>query len=585
MKNYKSKILIGLGLLTSVFACKKTETFPVDKLSIAYVFDVRDSAGTNALKYLLNLYAILPYGHNRVNKDYLDAAGDDAVSSASGEDVTLLSTGNYNSITLPASENVWSTTNSTNTANYWNGIRDANEFIANIGVVPVKDVVAANGKINGIGVSTRYIWKAEARFLRAFFYFELVKRFGGVPLLGNKVYNVNDNLALPRNNFSDCINYIVSECDAIKDSLITVQTYNPSSDNYRVTLGSDLALKARVLLYAASPFFNAANTNPLIGYTNYDPVRWTTAASAAQDVLNLPGYSLDPNFKNIFLTQNDQEVLFIRTANNSNPSNVVETNNGPPGFPAAVGYGITSPTEDLVDAFPMSNGKAISDPTSGFNPAQPYTNRDPRLTYTVLYNGAQWLSTRLQTYEGGQSKPNNGQQQTLTGYYLRKFMGNQENGTQYQSHDESWVLFRLAEMKLSYAEAENEVLSTPSPAIYQQLKDLRARAGIAPGTDGMYGLTANMTQAEMRVAIQNERRIEMAFEEQRYFDIRRWKIAETVMNQPRMGVSIVNTNGNLTYNYIQVLATKFNAPTMYLYPIPYDEVLKNPAMKQNPGWN
>jgi len=140
-------------------------------------------------------------------------------------------------------------------------------------------------------------------------------------------------------------------------------------------------------------------------------------------------------------------------------------------------------------------------------------------------------------------------------------------------------------MKLSYAEAENEVLSTPSPAIYQQLTDLRARAGIAPGTDGMYGLTANMTQAEMRVAIQNERRIEMAFEEQRYFDIRRWKIASTVMNQPRMGVSIVNTNGNLTYNYMQVLVTKFNAPTMYLYPIPYDEVLKNSAMKQNPGWN
>jgi hypothetical protein len=579
MKNYISKIFIGLGLITLVVACKKTETFPVDKISGAYVFDVRDSAGTSALQYLLNVYSILPYGHNRVNGDYLDAASDDAVSAAVGGQVSILATGSYNSISLPSGEDVWSTVNSTNTANYWNGIRYANEFIANIGVVPVKGALP-----NGVG--TRYVWKSEARFLRAFFYFELVKRFGGVPLLGDKVYNINDNIALPRNNFSDCIKYIVGECDAIKDSLITVQDYNPTADNYRVTLGADLALKARVLMYAASPLFNdpAGNGNPLTGYPSYDATRWSTALAAVKDVMNLNSYQLDPSFKNIFLTQNDPEVLFLRTTNNASGSTNVEFSNGPPGFATATGAGITNPTQDLVDSYPMANGLAITDPASGYDPNNPYANRDPRFGYTVLYNGAPWLGTSLQTYEGGQSKPNSGQQQTVTGYYMRKFMGNDETGSTYQNHDEDWVIFRYAEIKLDYAEAENEIAGSPGPDVYQQLKDLRLRAGIAKGNDGSYGLAANMTKSQMRTTIQNERRIEMAFEEQRYFDLKRWKLSETVMNKSLTGVSITNSNGNLTYNYIPVLTAKFIAPKMYLYPIPYQEVLKNPNMKQNPGW-
>jgi hypothetical protein len=145
------------------------------------------------------------------------------------------------------------------------------------------------------------------------------------------------------------------------------------------------------------------------------------------------------------------------------------------------------------------------------------------------------------------------------------------------------VIFRYAEILLVYAEAENETAG-PSSNVYAQLELLRQRAGIAAGTDGLYGLQAGMTQAQMRGAIQNERRIEMAFEEQRYFDIRRWKITDSVMNQPRMGVSITNSNGAFTYNYIPVLTTKFVAPKMYFYPIPYTEVLADPNMKQNPGW-
>lgn len=578
MKNYKNKILMGVALIAMFTACKKTENFPVTKVSINYVFDPRDSDGTNAHSYLLNIYSIVLNGHNRVNGDYLDAASDDAVSSATGTSVERLATGTYTSVDLPTGENLWSTTNNNNTANMWNGIRVANEFINNIPVVPVLGTLPN-------GVPNRYVWQSEARFLRAYFYFELVKRFGGVPLLGNKVYNINDNLSLPRNSFSDCINYIVNECNAIKDSLITAPLSNPGGDNFRATKGAALALKAHVLLYAASPFFNdpsGSNTNPLTGYTNYDASRWAKAAAAAKDVMNLGEYSLDPVYKNIFLNQNDVEIIFIRPATGFGTN--IDATNGPVGFPTAIATGRTSPTQELVDAFPMNNGKAITDPTSGYDPTNPYNKRDPRLNANVLHNGSQWLGTSLQTFEGGQSKPNNGQQETVTGYYMNKFFGNDSTGTSFANHDQDWIIFRYGEIMLDYAEAENESTATPGSDVYAQLQALRQRAGISPGSDGLYGLTANMTQAQMRAAIQNERRIEMPFEEQRYFDIRRWKIAETVMNQPLMGVSISNSNGALTYNYVPVLTPKFVAPKMYVYPIPYDEIQKNVNMKQNPGW-
>lgn len=572
LKSSKIKLVFQLagGMLLILAGCKKYEQFPVDKVTINYIFDPKDSAGVSAQQYLYGIYSDLKNGHNRVGGDYLDAASDDAVSSALSptNSVTILSTAAYNSYTIPADENLW--------AYYYQGIRSANEFINNIDVVPVL------ARYNGYSV--KYLWKNEARFLRAYFYFELIKRYGGVPLLGNKVFTINDDVALPRDSFADCVNYIVNECDAIKDTLLTYPVANPNADSHRVTKGSAMALKAKVLLYAASPLFNGGNTdaaNLLTGYTDYSADRWVKAAAAAKDVIDLGSYSLLSNYKDIFLTQNNSEIIFFRQGPGGGYD--VETNNGPVGFTGATGRGSTSPTQGLADAFPMNNGLAITDPTSGYKSNTPYANRDPRFTYTLLYNGAQWLNTQLQTYEGGQSKPNTNVQQTKTSYYMRKFMGNFENTNTYSNHNEDWVIFRYADILLSYAEALNE---SPGPTndVYAQLIAIRKRAGITAGANGMYGLKAGMGQPEMREAIHAERRLEFAFEESRYWDIRRWKTAETVMNKPRMGLSIVKTNTSLSYNPVTVLNTKFDATRMYLYPIPYSEVLKNPNMKQNPGW-
>jgi hypothetical protein len=568
MKHQKN-IIAALALILAIAGCKKYEQFPVDKVGIDKIFDPRDSAGSNAQKYLYGIYSVLKNGHNRVAGDYLDAASDDAVSSATSPTnaVTILSTGSYNSYSLPNDENVFGA--------YYGGIRQANEFVSHIDVVPVL------AKYNGY--SMKHVWKSEARFLRAYFYFELVKRYGGIPLMGNKVYNITDDITLPRNTFDDCVKYIVSECDAIKDSMLVYPVADPDADSHRPTKGSALALKARVLLYAASPLFNGGNidaSNPLTGYTDFQASRWAAAAAAAKDVMNLGTYSLLPEFKNVFLTQNNSEVLFMRNGDNSNS---VESANGPVGFTSANGKGQTSPTQELVDAFPMANGMPITDAASGYDVNKPYNNRDPRLTKTILYNGADWLNTQLQTFEGGLSKPNGALQQTKTSYYMRKFMGNFENASSYSTHSTDWIIMRYADVLLGYAEALNESAG-PTTDVYNTIISIRKRAGVAAGADGQYGLKAGMTKDEMRTVLQSERRVELAFEESRYWDIRRWKLAETTMNQPRTGLSIAKVGTTYNFNPISVLTTKFITPKMYLYPIPYDEVQKNPNMKQNPGW-
>jgi hypothetical protein len=568
MKHQKN-IIAAIVLILALAGCKKYEQFPVDKVGIDKIFDPRDSAGSNAQKYLYGIYSVLRNGHNRVGGDYLDAASDDAISSASGPTnvVTVLSTGAYNSYSLPNDENLFGA--------YYAGIRQANEFVNHIDVVPVLT------KYNGY--SMKYVWKSEARFLRAYFYFELIKRYGGVPLMGNHVYTITDDITLPRNSFDDCVKYIVSECDAIKDTLLTYPIADPDADSHRVTKGSAMALKARVLLYAASPLFNGGNidaTNPLTGYTDLQVSRWAAAAAAAKDVINLGTYSLMPEFKDVFLTQNNPEILFMRQGDNGNG---VESANGPVGFTSANGKGQTSPTQELVDAFPMASGLPITDAASGYDSNNPYNNRDPRLTKTIIYNGAQWLNTQVQTFEGGQSKPNGSLQQTKTGYYMRKFMGNFEGTNSYSSHSTDWLFMRYSDLLLGYAEALNESAG-PTTDVYNTIISIRKRAGITAGDGDQYGLKVGMTKDEMRTVIQSERRVELAFEESRYWDIRRWKLAENTMNQPRMGVSIAKVGTIFNYNPIDVLATKFITPRMYLYPIPYDEVQKNPNMKQNPGW-
>ncbi|MFT4153392.1 RagB/SusD family nutrient uptake outer membrane protein [Parafilimonas sp.] len=554
MKKYTALFVLAAGFLIAVSACRKYEDVPVETVTPDYIWDTKDSNGIYASEYLFTIYAALPEIANRITKDFLDAGSDDAVTSqTSAQPVTLLATNGITIFSNP--DDTW--------ADCYEGIRMATNFLNNFGVVPLKNATEKSS------------WFGEARALRAFFYWELVKRYGGVPVLGDSLKTLEDDIEIPRSSFATCISYIVSECNKAIDSLRD----DPADDeDYgRFTKDGARALKARALLFAASPLYNGGNVgDSLNGYTDYNVSRWQLAANAAKEIISQGIYSLEPDFVDIFISQRSNEVIFTK---NNTTGTTIESTNGPVGFSAAAGSGNTSPTQELVNAYGMANGLEIYDANSGYDSTDPYTNRDPRLGYTVLYNGAQWLSTAIETYIGGVSRPGGSTVQTQTGYYLRKFMGHFENTTAYESHYHDVIYFRYADVLLTYAEALNEY-GGPSDDAFTAVEQVRERAGLSP-----YTLDRTLSQDSLRTIIRNERHKELAFEECRYWDIRRWKIAGEVYNShPLHAMNITSTTSGLTYTAASVLTTAFDESKMYFYPIPYTEMVSNAQLKQNPGW-
>jgi len=566
MKNIKQYIvvlLIGLQIFI-VSSCKKVETEPRDWIQADLVWDEKDRNGTVAGFFLNSVYTYIPGGFNRIDGDYLDAASGDAIPSRTNTQIEYFTNGRISTLNNP--DPYW--------GNSYYGIRAANIFLANIDLVPMADL-------------TKQYWKAEARFIRALMYFELLKRYGGAPLIGDKIFTLNDNLELPRNTFAECVDYIVSECDAIKDKLRLETGANyTTSDWGRIAKGAAIALKCRVYLYAASPLFNGggvennANLKSLTGYPSYDVNRWQKVIDAAEELRALNFYALQPTYTNIFITNKNTEVIL----NKQGATNFgVETNNAPSGYGApAVSNGRTSPTEEFVKSFTMRNGLPITDPNSGYVPSTPYANRDLRLDYTVFYNGTSWLNRPVQTYEGGLDKPGGAIVQTRTGYYVRKFMANFATNTTYTNQYHNFVLFRYGEVILNYAEALNEMNRTEDAVT--QIKLLRARAGITAGANTRYGIPAGISQEDMRTLIMNERRVELAFEEHRFWDVRRWKIAPTVLNGTVSGTKITRSSTNvLTYETVPV-STLIFSNKLYHMPVPYAETTKNSRLLQNEGW-
>jgi hypothetical protein len=566
-----------LLLLTLLVACRREETEPLDFNSPELVWDPADSNAVNAQAYLRGVYGTLPGGFNRIAGDFLDNAAGEAVTSrntVTGTTVAFFTNGALTANNYP--DNYWS--------RGYAGIRSANIFLTNIDKVPVRAAAPTRNKA----------WKAEVRFIRALHYWELVKRYGGVPLIGDNVFNYTDNLQLPRNTFEACVNYIVSECDAIKEDLRAVGAI-ADAELGNIHKSCAVALKMRVQLYAASPLFNGggvsgdANRKALTGFTTADPGRWQKVIDTYNEFNSLGYYNLNTTFFNVFNAKKNTEVILAKQS----PNNFdLELSQSPVGFTAPnVSLGQTSPTQELVNAFPTLKGGTITEdiktagnPT-GYDAASPYVNRDPRLGWTVFFNGTMWQRRPVETFEGGKDKPNAiNTTQTRTGYYLRKFLGDFGNATAYSNQSHNFPLFRYAEIILNYAEALNEMGRTEDAVT--QIGLLRKRAGITAGSPARYGIKTSITQEEMRTLIQNERRIELAFEEHRFYDIRRWKIAPQVLQGNMTGVTITKdpVGGTLTYTYNKpVEAMSFNN-RLYYMPLPYDEVLKNPNLVQNEGW-
>jgi hypothetical protein len=479
----------------------------------------------------------------------------------------IFQTGAVSALNIPT--DAWDTT--------YHDIRRVNVFLSQLPKTPLS--APLRSRVSG-----------EARFLRAWYYFILVKHYGGVPLVGDVVYTDDSNVPGKRATFDECVSYIESECDAAANLLPLTQT---GLDYGRITKGACLALKSRLLLYAASPLYNANSTlNGLLGYPTYDATRWNKAAQAALDVINLNQYSLvnlttSPGygFQRVFVTrENPEYILAAMAASNRTLEAIWDP-------PSRGGSGSAYPYQELVDAFGTINGKPIttdlvspSNPT-GYDATNPYVNRDPRLAWTILFNGGTRLNTAktvtaVNTYSGATQ---DGFPLTKTGYYLRKMLDdNTIASTTSSTTERCFPLIRYAEILLNYAEASNE--SGDINTAYTQLETIRQRAGINPGSDGLYGLTLGLSQAAMRAVIQNERRVELAIEEHRYWDVRRWKIAENVSNQTLHGMQITQTGSTFTYQIVPIRTPVFVAPKWYYWPIPQKEVNKSLDLVQNPGW-
>lgn len=512
-------------------------------------------------QYLTYAYTLLPDGLNRFSREaMLASATDDAEFAIESAEIQQLNNGSWNALNNP--DDVWN--------RYYSGISKCCTLLENTNHVnldisrldPDKQVEYANS------LKDIRMWRAEARFLRAYFHFELLKRYGPIPIVTSTL-SINGNYEnTPRPTMKEVVDFIAKECDIAADTLELTPWRNVNDAFGRATKGAALALKSRLLLYAASPLYvDFGDTNEANKPT--DVALWKSAADAAKAVIDLNQYELASSYADLFKNdfQNKEYIFVRRYAANSD----FEKSNFPVSFG---GQGGTNPSQNLVDDYEMLDGTPFdwNDPAKA---AQPFENRDARLGATILMNMAPFKGKKVATYpEGADASPN--PNATKTGYYLRKFLNEDVNiQTGGSSSGHVVPLFRLAEIYLNYAEALNECDPT-NPDIALYLNKVRNRASL-PNVSAL-------SQEQMRAVIQHERRVELAFEEHRSWDVRRWKIASSTLGASLMGVQIERKPlGGYTYMPVKVEQRVFQ-PKMYWYPIPQSEVLKLKQWKQNNGW-
>ncbi|WP_019186552.1 RagB/SusD family nutrient uptake outer membrane protein [Prevotella conceptionensis] len=512
-------------------------------------------------QYLTYAYTLLPDGLNRFSREaMLASATDDAEFAIESAEIQQFNNGSWNALNNP--DDVWN--------RYYSGISKCCTLLENTDHVnldisrldPDKQVEYANS------LKDIRMWRAEARFLRAYFHFELLKRYGPIPIVTSTL-SINGNYEnTPRPTMKEVVDFIAKECDIAADTLELTPWRNVNDAFGRATKGAALALKSRLLLYAASPLYvDFGDTNEANKPT--DVALWKSAADAAKAVIDLNQYELASSYGDLFKNdfQNKEYIFVRRYAANSD----FEKSNFPVSFG---GKGGTNPSQNLVDDYEMLDGTPFdwNDPAKA---AQPFENRDARLGATILMNMAPFKGKKVATYpEGADASPN--PNATKTGYYLRKFLNEDVNiQTGGSSSGHVIPLFRLAEIYLNYAEALNECDPT-NPDIALYLNKVRNRASL-PNVSAL-------SQEQMRTVIQHERRVELAFEEHRSWDVRRWKIASSTLGAPLMGVQIERKPlGGYTYMPVKVEQRVFQ-PKMYWYPIPQSEVLKLKQWKQNNGW-
>ncbi|RAK00152.1 putative outer membrane starch-binding protein [Larkinella arboricola] len=452
---------------------------------------------------------------------------------------------------------LWEETATPNAYNYdnsggWNVIAAGTQTATNSTIISARwnDAYRGIGRCNtllaridqvGMDETLKNRTKAEATFLRALYYTMLEMYYGDVPLILDEP-DPTTQANLPRTPRADVVAQILKDLDAA--AAVLPVKYSQSSDLGRATRGAALALKARVLLFEASPLNNPSG----------DAARWKAAADAAKAVMDLPGagYALFPNYRNLFLPANDNSVESIFDVQYKSPEQGSSFD--------LIGrqYNTNAPVQNLIDAYLMKDGLPISQ-SPLYNPAKPYENRDPRLYQTVVYPG--------DVFQGEAVTPS---RFVVTGYGIKKYTiyDKEANPVNLQGgrSEINYMVIRYADVLLMYAEAQNEAGATPDASVYDAINKVRVRAG-------MPTIAAGKTKEQLRDLIRLERRIEFAGEGFYYNDIRRWKLAEQVLKGP-----ITN------YDNKPIMTRTFNAQRDYWWPLPQTQLDLNPALSQNTGY-
>lgn len=543
LKKQKLLLVAAVCILTLLSACNEyLELTPKDQATETIIWSNPD----NADMFLNNIYAGLPRQYNTADPD--DNFSDDAIAGPPTQySRTVFALAIYTANDAP---NYWT--------NSYARIRASNLFIEKVSESALSD-------------DYKRLRIAEARFLRAYYYHILWMHYGGVPIITD-VLNIGeqgDAVFRPRNTAEETFAFIVEELGAAAPDLPL------HADGGRATQGAALTLKGWCELYEASILNNPGN----------DLSKWEKAAETNKQVMELGVYDLFPDFQTQFYEENNDniEVIFSRqyvggtTLGGSRegltgPYNVGGTNTS---------HGGVRVTHNLVQEFFMANGLPITDPDSGYDPSKPYENREKRFYYTVTFDGAEWLGVPMVYRVGSGSLLEFGRGH-FTGYDLVKGM----NPT-YATHGDqrlnsaSQKYFRFAEVLLNYAEAQNEAYG-PDQSVYDAIDSVRARVDLP-------GLAPGLSQAEMRAAIRQERRVELAFEQKRYLDLKRWKLAEINLNQTLLGMKIENAAGGGTIATIVPVEggqRKFYPEKNYLLPIPQSVIDKNlDKLVQNPHYD
>jgi len=602
MKRLTYILLAGSLLLLA--SCKKyLDTVPDDVLTIDDIF----SSKANTDKYLANIYSDIP---NEMQQRFA-GSGNSGPWEASSDNAKYTWDFNYSN---NMNSSVWANTDGTVNSywtNYYQAIRNATDFMTRINTANPAEVTLA--------MKTTY--KAEARGLRALYYLFLLKTYGPVVLIGDNLIAADaptESTRLPRSNFDDCIKFVVNQLDTAYLDLPLM----PNGDEYgRLTKGVVKAYKAEALLLAASPLYNGnteyaalknSDGTQLISQT-YDVNKWKAAADAAKAFITefVPStYRLytvadtDPFVaaykacRNVITDEWNPEWIFARSKSGSymrydrTPKHVGSIS-------AQQGAGAMGVTQTMVDAYFMKNGLPITDAQSGYvasgfsNFKAPFdtgnrstynqwVNREPRFYVGVTYNNSYWLyqtsgATPIITnmeFNGNSGRSQSTSDVSPTGYVVRKNVATND-GTR------GALMLRLANIYLDYVEALNEY--DPSNAdIVTYLNLIRQRAGVPTYGSAVDQIPVPSGQVAMRTAIHRERRIELAFENVRYFDTRRWKIAQQTDAGPFYGMNMYVSGTNF-YNKT-LIETRVFQKRDYFFPIPNNEVLKNNLLVQNPGW-